>query len=243
MFSDYNCRIFDTCKFESLKNDGADVSLLPEFENIKKDIEAMTRIGFHTFYCPIRYNDSISVTQTQRSLLKLKKYFQKVIPRNCGKISVNFVPQLYLSSDAPYIKNISALAIKNSNRVFVELPLELNPDYIPETLNKLLFSCRLLPIFLEFQLFVAIYDPTEIEKMLRINGAAFQFNIRSAFEPQNVKIIKKILSNGNTVLLGTNCKHDFLNVKEINRSIEKLKKAVGEEMFLKIILNSKKFLS
>ena len=121
--------------------------------------------------------------------------------------------------------------------------MDLTPTYIPETLNKLLYSCHLKPIFSEFQLYVEIYDPSEIEKMLRIKGAAFQFNIKTAFEPQNIAIIKRIIKNGNYVLLGTNSNHDNLNISDVNINLRKLKNTLGEHAFLEIIINSKRFLS
>lgn len=242
MLSDYNCRIFDISKFDILSSRDSDVFSI-ELEKAKNDILLLTKNGFHTFYCPIRYNDNFSVAHTKRSLTKLKKLYLNALPRGCGKISINFVPKLYLSKDAPYVKSISSLAIKNTNFVFVELPLTVNPEYIPEALNKLLYSCKLSLIFTEFQSYLPLYDPLEIEKMLRIKNSAFQFNIKNSFEPQNIKIIKKILKNNNTVLLGTGCTHDYLNIKEIKTGIEKLKKAIGEKTFLEIILKAKRFLS
>ena len=242
MLSDFNCRLFELNRFEIFDAD-RDGLLSIELEKIKKDIASLSKCGFHTFYCPIRYNDNFSVSHTLQITRKLREISRNAIPRDCGKIAVYFVPRICVSPDVPYIKNISSLCVKKTNYIFVELPLDLTPTYIPETLNKLLYSCHLKPIFSEFQLYVEIYDPSEIKKMLRIKGAAFQFNIKTAFEPQNIAIIKRIIKNGNYVLLGTNSNHDNLNINDVNINLRKLKNTLGEHAFLEIIINSKRFLS
>jgi hypothetical protein len=83
----------------------------------------------------------------------------------------------------------------------------------------------------------------EIEKMIRIRGAAFQFNLKTAHDPQNIKIIKKILKNENFVLLGIGCDHSNLNINDISASLTRLKNALGDRTFLEIVISSKKFLS
>jgi len=241
MLSDYNCRIFDISRFNFLNTETDDM-LSVELEKAKDDIVSLTRCGFHRFVCHVRHNQDISTAYTKANIKRLHEIAQKTLPRDCGKISLNFVPKLYFSPDAPYIKNIHALAIKNTNRIFVELPLDANPCHVPETLTRLLYHCNLVPVFTEFQLYAMLYDPKEIEKMLRIKGAAFQFNIKNICERQNLKLIKKILKEENTVLLGTNCSHEHLNVNEIAACIQKFKRAITDTVYRDIVINAGRFL-
>ena len=90
MLSDYNCRIFDISKFDILSCDLNDTFSV-ELEKSKQDIALMAKNGFHKFYCPVRHNEYNSVLHTKRNIRKLKKLYHKAIPRDCGKINVNFV--------------------------------------------------------------------------------------------------------------------------------------------------------
>ena len=242
MLSDHNCRIFDINRFDYLNHDSDEILTL-ELEKAKADIALMATRGFHNFFCPIRHNQDISVSYTKANIKRLETFARKFSPRGFGKITITPVPKIYLSPEAPYIKNLSSLTIKKSNYIYVELPLDFNPDHVPSTLNKLLFTCRLIPIFTEFQLYAMLYDPDEIRKMLRIKGAAFQFNVKTAHDPKNIRLIKRILNEGNTVLLGTNCNHDSLNINEISQGIDRFKREITEKTYREIIINAKKFLN
>lgn len=242
MLTDYNCRIFDINKFELL-NSSLNNELQITLDQIKSDLFLMHECGFHRFICPVRFNENFPTSYTIKSINALQKFSSKATPRNCGKISIKFVPKIYLSSEAPYIKNLSDLKIKNTNFALFELPMQKNPEYIPETLNKILYNCHLTPIFTEFQIINMLYSPDEIDKMIRIKNAAFQFNIKSIYDNKNILLINKILKNNNTVLLGTNFNHQNLNIAQINISLDKFKRKISSDVYNYILLSSRKLIS
>ena len=215
-----------------------------EIEKAKKDIISMSKCGFHTFFCPVRHNEFISTTYTKRAVHQLQTIAKKSLNYNeCGKISLNFVPKIFLSREAPYIKNLSSLAYGKTNYIFLELPIDASPDHVPEALNKILYNCKLIPIFTDFQLYSLLYDPIEIDKMIRIKGSAFQFGLKTICEPQNLHLIKKIIKQGNTVLLGTGCKRESLNIRELSHNLNSFRNAVSDSVFREIVVNAKKLLN
>lgn len=240
MLSDHNCRLFDVNRFNILNN-SLDSSPDLELDKIKNDLSAMAECGFHNFICPVKYNYNLSTPCRKKILCRLKELSAKSVPRGCGKITVSFVPLISLSPETHYIKNISKLTLNNSRYIFIELPFVYSPEYVPMALNRLLYSCNLLPVFVDFQFYARLYPEVELEKIMRIKGAAFQFNIKNAYDPCSIKLIKRILSNGNTVLIGTGSDHDSLNVREIMINIEKFRRKISEKTFLEIILKAKKF--
>lgn len=237
MLSDYNCKIFEINKYRAFlgKYDTQDVDIA----NLISDVEALGKCGFHrliSLFCHRPYN---SVSQTKRAVISLNKKIKETVRLNNFKIS--FVPSVFLTEDAPYIKNIGSLAIPHSNFIFVESPVPEMPDYYPITINKLLYHCKLIPIFSNFQACCVLYPHQEIEKLIRIKSSAFQFSLESSYTPQCLSIIRKILSNGNTVLLGTGCTHAELNAVKIAQDLAQLKKSLGYDEYSNLIMRSHKF--
>ena len=240
MLIDYNCRLFEINKFELIDSSLSDhVSV--EMENIKSDLTMMANAGFHTFFCHVCHNENLSVTVTNKKISFMKTLAKMAIPKECGKISVRFVPKVFLTKDVPYINRISSLALGSSNYIFLELPLIGDYSYIPEALNKILYNCRLIPIFTEFKAISALYPYSEVEKMIRIKNAAFQINIKALADEKIFRIINKILANGNTVLFGTNSSHSTLNIKEIVCNIEKFRKHISDESYRNIVISARNF--
>ena len=239
MLIDFNCRLFDINKFKFIAAPTSDQISL-EIDKIRTDLSNLALCGFHTFYCPIRHNENFSVTYTCKKIAHAKKIYANAIPKGCGKISVRFIPKLYLSQDAPFIKNISSLTIKGTNYILLELPFTIHQNYVPEALNKILYNCNLSPIFSDFHMALKLYPFSEIEKMIRIKNAMFQFNIKSLPDPDVIKIIRKITSNGNIVLFGTNCDHFSLNIKEMSNIIEVFRSKISDTTYRNIVISAKK---
>lgn len=239
MLIDFNCRLFDINKFEFISSSASDQVMI-ELDKIRADLLDLTSCGFHTFYCPIRHNEAFPATYTCKKVSNAKRMFMGTIPKNCGKVTLKFIPKVHLSKDAPFIKNISSLAVRNTNYILLELPIMANPDHVPEALNKILYNCHLTPIFSEFQIPLKLYPFSEIEKMIRIKNAMFQFNIKSLSDPDVIKIIRKIVSNEKVVLFGTSCDHLSLNIKDISSKIEKFRDEISDATYRNIVISAKK---
>ena len=235
MLCDYNCKILniDRCKLFL-----EDKSLLKnEFEKIILDINELGSLGFHRLVSPVRYDNS------KNGLASLNNIFQKEIIKCLnGKFSLSFVPLIYLSEETPYIKNIQNLTAAKSDYIFLELPFSNMPEYLPLAINKILYGCKLFPVFSDFHVYTAIYDTQDIEKLVNIKGAAFQFGIKHVNIPRNLELIKTMLKNGNAVLLGSSCDHDNLNVAEFEKNIKLLKRNLGEELYVTHVMRARSFL-
>ena len=242
MLSDYRCRVFDVNKFNFCKSDPEILKV--ELARITDDIALLATCGYHKFICHLNHNQDNSVTYTRKNINSLKKLFSLMIPKTCGKINLKFYPSLYISPDAPYIKNIELLAVRNTNYIFLELPLINEPEYLPGAVNKILYNCKLLPIFLDFQIANLIYasNEDEVERLINIKGAAYQFGLKSIVYKENIMLIKEIMDNGNTVLLGTDFDHSMLNKENILYYLEHLKRALPDGYYQRIIIDSHKFI-
>lgn len=235
MLCDYNCRILDLDRCKLHLYDEA--LLKDEFEKTIADINALGSLGFHRLVCPVKCDNSKS------SISSLNNIFQKEIIKNLnGKFSLSLIPLIYLSEDLPHTKNIHNFTVPRSNYIFLELPFSSMPEHVPIALNKILYSCRLLPVFSEFHVCTATYDSKDVEKLINIKGAAFQFSIKHANLPTNINLIKRILKIGSTVLLGSSCDHDNLNISEIEKNMKSLKRNLGEDLYVTLIMRAHSFI-
>ena len=240
MLSDYNCKILNIDRYKFHLGD--DSVLKNEIQKMIVDINTLGSLGFHKLVCQIPYKNSTTPSNAKKYITLLKRRIHKEIAhRLSGKFNISLVPTVYLSQDTPYVKNLKALTIPKTNYIFLELPFSDMPEYVPGAINKILYYQKLIPVFSEFHIYNSLYTNDEINKLINIKGSAFQFSIKHAVMPENVKIIKQILKNGNTVLLGTSCDHANLNKTNIDKNIKAIKKLLGEDYYMTLILRARTF--
>ncbi len=238
MICDFDCKIFNINRFD-LSLDKDDTTYLRE--RFQGDLEILDRCSIHRLVCFVRHNEERSVQNT----LKRAEYFDYFIKGSiCSDVFKRFrlrvYPKIFLSKDSPYIKNISRLAVGDSKRIFIDLPLLPQPEYLDETLNKILYNCHLIPVFTNFQNYNFIYSENCIDKLIRIQNASFQFSLSEINRPDNLDLVKRIMNIGNAVLLGTGADHDMLNEKDIIKNLTLLKKKLSLEIYRDILINSSK---
>ncbi len=240
MLSDYNCRILNIDRYKLHLGDN-DV-LKNEFQKIIDDINILGSLGFHKLVCQVKYNVLNSSLNTKKSVTSLKRLIKKETSHHLvGKFNISVVPTVYLAEDTPYIKDLKALTVTKSNYIFIELPFSVPSEYVPQAINKILYSLKLLPVFTNFHVYNSTYDMGEINRLIGIKGAAFQFDLSRAVLPQCIKTIKQILRNGNTVLIGTSCDHSNLNKYEIDKNLKALKKLLGDDYYMTLVLRARSF--
>ena len=242
MLSDYNCKILNIDRYKLHLGDEA--VLKNEFQNMINDINTLGALGFHKLVCQIKYNDAVSPSSAKKDILSLSRRIHKELShRLSGKFNISIVPSVYLSENIPYVKDIDHLTVSKTNYIFLELPFPEMPDYIPGAINKILYANKLLPVFTDFHIYNALYDVSEINKLINIKGAAFQFGLKHATLPENIKTIKQLLKNGNTVLIGTSCSHSNFNKLEIDQKLKQLKRLLGDDYYMTLVLRARTFIS
>ena len=240
MLSDYNCRILDIDRYKLYLGDPS--LLAAERKRIKDDIAVLGNLGFHKLICQVRHDTNVSVDHTKKVSSSLKRFLKEfVFNKGLSKFKLSIVHVLYLSEDAPYIKNIRELAVSKTNYIFIELPL-IEQDHVPLAINKILYQCKLIPIFTEFHTCTALYDLTEVNKLINIKNAAFQFSLKSAVLPNNISHIKRILRNGNTVLIGSSCDHSNFNKVELKKNLTMLQKLLGNDYYMTLVMRARSFI-
>lgn len=240
MICDFNCKIFDTNRFDISEKANDTFYLQEKFQS---DLNVLDKHSIHNLVCYVRHYEEQNVQNTLDRINAFRHFINGAIkPETLKKFKIYIYPKLFLSANSPYIKNISKLTVRDHNRIFLELPLLPQPEYIDEALNKILYNCRLIPAFTDFQNYNIIYSKNLIDKLIRIHNAAFQFSINKINNTDNIELVKRIINNGNTVLLGTGVDHDNFNEREIIRNLNLLKQNLPIDTYREIIIRSGKML-
>ncbi len=85
----------------------------------------------------------------------------------------------------------------------VRLPLFPDTEMIDRELNILLYRRKILPLFLSFDRTMSVYPQEFVQKLLRIQGAAFAFSYASVAKKELQGTIKHLLSNAQPLLFGS----------------------------------------
>ena len=243
MLSDFNCKIFNTDRLSFLNT--SDYPLDYAVAKINSDLNTLDSLGFHRLICQVIHDENIPINRTLDKIDNLERFIRQSIGRsNRRKFNINVLPVIYLSENAPYINNLSALTAFGTNYIITELPISVTyPDYLDTTINKILYNCKLRPVFTEFETFSNIHNGTEyIEKMINIKNSAFVFSLSSNNFLGSIRLMRHIYDNGNTVLLSTGCEHDLFDMKRIKKNLLVLKEKLSEDVYLSIMLNAHRFL-
>lgn len=242
MLSDFNCQILDTQKFKPLFNSAGDC--IDQNESLIKDIELLGSLGFHRLICQVPYDPNSDVLYyTFRKIRFIEKHLKQITSRKIsGRFQVSAFPVTYLNKDTPYLRDLNKILVPNTNYLFLELPWGHFPDSLAVSINKLLYEKKLLPIFSNFHIYLAIYNAQAISKLINIRYAGFQFPLNAEVLSKHLLIIKHIIGNGGVILLGTSCDHFTLNEYEIRKSLDFLQKRLSKNEYSALILRARALL-
>lgn len=240
MLSDFNCQILNIEKRNNFVSD----SLYSDFEQEKRflcDIERLGSLGFHRLIYQVPYDpDRDILSHLNKKIKTVEQSLRKITSRRLSaKFIMRAVLVTYLTDETPYLKNIEKTIVPESNYIFLELPWGHFPDKTAVTINKLLYSNKLLPIFANFHLYSALYDADAVQRLISIKGAGYQFAMKLSVLSENFNIIKHIIKNDGIVLLGSSCDHDNLNISEISKCLEMLQRRLSAKEYAALVLRAR----
>ena len=242
MYTDFNCKILTTDN----KRFSPDDSLisLTDCDTSLDDIKLLGSLGFHRLVAQLHFNQDKDILRYVKIKARsIEQNLKKLTSRKLsGKFSFHAVIVTYLTEDTPFLEDIDSLILKDTNYIFLELPWGHFPDKLHITINKLLYTKNLLPVFTNFHVYASVYDQTTVQKLINIKGAAFQFPLNFNILSLNIDHIKTIVKNGGIILLGSSSDHFNLNANEIAKCLEWLQKRLGENNFTSMILRARALL-
>lgn len=183
-------------------------SLLPrmrgEIETVEESLETIRllqeRFGFNRYFMNPAFDAQRE--PTSHFLLRRAQAAERLgalLPSNCRML---LGASIVLTPNLSECDGLERLLLRKAILPIV-MPLTEYGDWIDLELNHLLYRRKYRLLFLTFERSLILYPLDVIERLLRIEGAIFQFGFRSLCNPACCQIILSLLRQNRAVLLGT----------------------------------------
>ena len=190
-FADYNCHLLPY--MQELFAD--------PYEAAKALLLMHEKLGIRRFYMMPRYDKEESPITFCLRRKKALDILSKQLPDQIvlkASVAVLFSKGLF---ETAYLER---LLISRSRRLLpIEMPLTPYEDWMDEELNHLLYVRHIKPIFLSFERCILLYPKEIVQKLMRIDGACFQFSFSSLEDERIYKIILLLLRQGAPICFGS----------------------------------------
>ncbi len=196
------------------------------------------RVIFAPRYCPRSIPGDGSLAAFLRRRAETVRTLKPYIPRD---VSYSLGAEILMYHGCFNDPDTELLALEGSRYVLAALPFPQHNDEIWKDINKLVYRLKLCPIFTEFNRYLITYPEEEIKKLLKVPGAAFEFNVRSLDYKETVKFIISLANSGKQVLFGTGARRMGRYEAEMEPHFKLLKRALGETDFNILMLSAHNF--
>ena len=193
----------------------------------------------HRIVLTPHYSQDQNLSQFLRQRKNSKSLIRRSIP---GKLSIQLAAEVSLSKDISKEVELSKLTVDNTRYIMIRLPYFSFEDWIDEELHNILYKHRLIPIFTSTDRYRVTYSEDKYEKLLSTPYAAFQFNVKSFSDNENIRTVKRLLSKDRIVILGSNAHNMATRKPNFDQLDQTLAKALGASNYKYLIIQNNHFL-
>ena len=142
--------------------------------------------------------EPVSVFQLKR--VAYEERLQPVLPKS---LSVKYSSKVLLVRGLSDLPDLARLTDATNGYLPLMLPLTAFEDWMDEELNRLLYKRKIKLLLLSCELFPILYSPGTVEKLLRIQGAMYQFGYHALSDGKLNRMIYNMYSLKRPILFGT----------------------------------------
>lgn len=203
---------------------------------ISYEMQLMQEYGFRRMIFALNHDvTSDTVSQYIEKRNEISKLINSSAPR--GALAM-LTPNLLMTKDSVYEKQISRLAIRKTQYVFVEFPAFDGKEWIDSTLNYLLYKQKKKPVFMSFEKNIATYDEEFILHLITTRLSAFMIDLNSFANPKAIPYIKRLIDANAVIIPGiSGVIEDYAN---LYGKLNYFRSIVGQPLYSKMIINSSK---
>ena len=203
---------------------------------ISYEMQLMQEYGFRRMIFALNHDvTSDTVSQYIEKRNEISKLINSLAPR--GAVTM-LTPNLLMTKDSVYEKQISRLAIRKTQYVFVEFPAFDGKEWIDSTLNYLLYKQKKKPVFMSFEKNIATYDEEFILHLITTRLSAFMIDLNSFANPKAIPYIKRLIDANAVIIPGiSGVIEDYAN---LYGKLNYFRSIVGQPLYSKMIINSSK---
>lgn len=203
---------------------------------ISYEMQLMQEYGFRRMIFALNHDvTSDTVSQYIEKRNEISKLINSSAPR--GALAM-LTPNLLMTKDSVYEKQISRLAIRKTQYVFAEFPAFDGKEWIDSTLNYLLYKQKKKPVFMSFEKNIATYDEEFILHLITTRLSAFMIDLNSFANPKAIPYIKRLIDANAVIIPGiSGVIEDYAN---LYGKLNYFRSIVGQPLYSKMIINSSK---
>ena len=178
--------------------------LVGDLSNVSLSLDAMqnsfARFGVRKFLLLAPYDPRLPLSLHLLARSTYCKKLQKALPK---PLILQSASRTTLREGLSGNDGLERLCHKQSGFLPLSLPISAYEDWMDAELNRLLYRRHQKLLFLSFERALILYPQEFVDKLLRIEHAAYEFGYRSLNDPKVVNTIKRLLNAKKPVLLGT----------------------------------------
>jgi len=114
-------------------------------------------------------------------------------------------PVVYLTPDLILNPDFVRLSVvyKNYSYIFLELPYTLELDWLTSALHSIVFSMKLLPVFVRFERYAIIYPEYIVKKLLSVPKASYIFSMSFIDGKRSRQLFSSMVKDNLPVYVGS----------------------------------------
>lgn len=155
---------------------------------------------------------------------------------------LRFAIRVLLTPDVYETADLERLLFSREKLLCIKLPVSSYEDWMDLEINRLLYKRKMRLCFSSFELAVILYPREVIEKLMRIQGAVFQFNFKALAEPRICDVVQRLIKQNTHVLLGSGIDNpDKIWYYEFDYYLDAAREMLSNDTFMTLMRNNRLF--
>ncbi len=206
--------------------------ILPALDDGARDVDTSLAIatkliefGFDTIVAtPHYYNHNEPLEQF---LERRNRAYSRVHFPECLNIIIG--AEVALEEGLSKKCDLQKLAIADTDRILVEIPMKKYSPRLPEELFDIKVRHGLVPVIAHFERYEGLFSDENYSDILSLDGLVFQVSLFSLAKMKHRRFFKSLYNSGVDIVVGTDAHKMDFRLSDAEKGIGKLKKLTGDE--------------
>ncbi len=180
--------------------------------------EGVNKFIFTPHFYDHRQSYEDFIINRKKAVIALKSFYEEK-----GVEMPDFLigAEVALSENTPFSNNLSNLCIEGTELLLLEIPYSQYANWVPQALYTIMYEKDVTPVIAHLDRYIDSRGHKQlIEEIIKMD-IPIQLNVSAFLTRKSRKLVKRLLENGNTIVLGsdvhnlTTRPYEITNAKEI----------------------------
>ena len=151
--------------------------------------------------------------------------------------------EVALSENTPFSNNLGNLCIQGTELLLLEIPYIQHACWVPKALYTIMYEKEVTPVIAHLDRYVESRGHKQIIEDIIKMDIPIQINVSAFLARKSRKLVKRLLENGNTIVLGSDVHNLTTRPYEITKAKEIALKKFKYDIFEKLTENTEELLN